>query len=388
MRTWLVEGATSVLLFVLLVPLATGPFLGFVYRRYRWAAPAPTAVAALSGLYACAVVAFTTFPLPRDPLKACRYQDQFDYWQLTPFASLDDVVTTFREVGVLQGLMSGAFLQVFFNVLFFVPLGVAVAYVLRRSALTALVSGLGVSLLIEATQGTALWGLYPCPYRLADVDDLMTNTLGALLGWALGTLLHRVVPYRRPSPREDLAPPTTRRRVAAAVIDLTGLWVVSLAVGVGLALFALSAGREPSSYDDPLTVVTWVVGIIWLLVVPCLRSDRATPGQATVLLGVESSRERRPAPRWSMLVVVLVRWAPIVLFWGGSNGLLLLVATVELVTVWVRRDDRGLASVVARVVTRTHDAMATHDPRVHSTITTPLPKRWRGRRSPESDGER
>lgn len=54
---------------------------------------------------------------------------------------------------------------------------------------------------------------------------------------------------------------------------------------------------------------------------------------------------------------------------------------------WIRRDDRGLASVVAGVVTRTHDAMATHDPAVQSTILSPLPKRRDRRRAPKTDGD-
>lgn len=312
MRTWLVEGATSVLLFVLLVPLAIGPFLALVYRRYRWPAPAPTAAAALSGLYACAVVAFTTFPLPKDPLRACR-TGRGSHWQLTPLASLDDVSGAFRADGVVAGLTSGVFLQVVLNVVFFVPLGLVLAYVLRRGLVTAVLAGLGLSLLVELTQGTALWGLYPCPYRLADVDDLLTNTLGAVIGWCLGALLRRALPYRRPPAREDLAPPTMRRRIAAAVIDLTGLLVLSLAIGVGLALLALGSGRDLGVYDDAFTVAAWALGVGWLLVVPWVRSDRATPGQAVVLLGVESSRARHPAPRRAMVVVFLVRWVPLLL---------------------------------------------------------------------------
>jgi hypothetical protein len=42
--------------------------------------------------------------------------------------------------------------------------------------------GLAVSLLIELTQLTGVWGVYPCAYRLFDVDDIVTNSFGALLG--------------------------------------------------------------------------------------------------------------------------------------------------------------------------------------------------------------
>ena len=60
---------------------------------------------------------------------------------------------------------STAFLQIAFNVLFFVPLGFLIAYALSRGIGTALLAGFGVSLLIESTQGTGLWGLYPSGCR-------------------------------------------------------------------------------------------------------------------------------------------------------------------------------------------------------------------------------
>ena len=46
----------------------------------------------------------------------------------------------------------------------------------------ALLGGFGMSLFVETTQLTGTWGLYACSYRVFDVDDLMTNTLGAVLG--------------------------------------------------------------------------------------------------------------------------------------------------------------------------------------------------------------
>ena len=49
----------------------------------------------------------------------------------------------------------------------------------------AVLGGFGLSLTVELTQLTGLWGLYPCPYRQFDVDDLILNTTGVALGFAL-----------------------------------------------------------------------------------------------------------------------------------------------------------------------------------------------------------
>ncbi|MHC2186122.1 VanZ family protein [Rathayibacter agropyri] len=80
------------------------------------------------------------------------------------------------------------------NVLLFVPLGALVAAQLppRRRLLAALI-GLGVSAVIETAQ--LLW----LPTRVADVQDLVSNGSGSLLGALLTVLLIR---YPR-RPRKD-----------------------------------------------------------------------------------------------------------------------------------------------------------------------------------------
>ena len=47
----------------------------------------------------------------------------------------------------------------------------------------AVLFGSGLSLGVELTQLTGIWGLYPCPYRQFDVDDLILNTGGVVLGF-------------------------------------------------------------------------------------------------------------------------------------------------------------------------------------------------------------
>lgn len=70
------------------------------------------------------------------------------------------------------------------NVLFFAAPGAALAALgapLWAAALFAAALTLG----IETAQATALFGLYPCPYRTFDVFDLLLNVLGVLAGFGL-----------------------------------------------------------------------------------------------------------------------------------------------------------------------------------------------------------
>ena len=91
--------------------------------------------------------------------------------QLNPFEFIHDIRTD-GITGVMQLAM---------NVVFFLPLGYFMKRVFRWKFVTALPAMFLTSLLIETTQLTGIWGIYPCAYRLFDVDDLITNTLGGIL---------------------------------------------------------------------------------------------------------------------------------------------------------------------------------------------------------------
>lgn len=68
------------------------------------------------------------------------------------------------------------------NIVFFIPLGVALPVLWRRftSLKATIIYGFGFSLLIEIAQLFTL-------HRQTDVNDLLMNTLGTLLGWLLVT---------------------------------------------------------------------------------------------------------------------------------------------------------------------------------------------------------
>ena len=79
------------------------------------------------------------------------------------------------------------------NVLLFVPLGFLLPVLWKRfrSFLWTALFGLGFSLSIELLQ------LFT--FRATDINDLMTNTAGTILGWCLARLILKLFPSIRPS---------------------------------------------------------------------------------------------------------------------------------------------------------------------------------------------
>lgn len=248
-----------------------------------------------------------------------------------------------------------------FNVVLTVPLGVYFRRWFRRGLWTTALAGLGLSLAFELTQLSAVWGLYPMPYRQFDVDDLIANTAGAVLGWVLAPLVV-LLPARH---RHDDVPvpgrPSVPRRLTAVVVDAI-CWVAAYLV-VLLMVVVVTAGVEYDAGTVAVSVWTLTFGLVFVLV-PAL-ADGATPGRALLRLGVRDSTGAG-VPWWRYLVREVVLWWPVavvpdVAWWvhdavpdrpgatlavvvGAPLGWLLLLGLIAL----ARRDRRSLPDLVAR----------------------------------------
>lgn len=110
-----------------------------------------------------------------------------------PFNSVAEILAVHAQGTTgLALLLSWPTLQLASNIVLFVPLGAILRGVFRLDTTTALALGVMLSVLIEATQYTGAWGLYPCGVRIADVDDVFANSLGAWIGALLAPLLTRL----------------------------------------------------------------------------------------------------------------------------------------------------------------------------------------------------
>ncbi|TKG73206.1 VanZ family protein [Prauserella endophytica] len=163
------------------------------YARFGRVLPKRIAVTAGVTLYACLAVAVVLLPLPgpgTPPLAQTV--------QLVPFQWVTDIGTELAKhhEPASAALFTQTFQQLAMNVLLFVPLGIFARMLWRQGAARTVLLGFGASLLIEFTQVTANFGTAPQVYRIFDVDDLMSNTAGALLGWIAAALF---VALRGPS---------------------------------------------------------------------------------------------------------------------------------------------------------------------------------------------
>lgn len=195
---------TAVLLFPLIAALITAPFLVYKYRKVGSVPWLHAAVVYSFVFYLMCAYFLVLLPLPADRTAVVAYAQTP---QLVPFqfihsflaettARLDDPSTW------LAALCDPYIYEAFFNVLLLVPLGAYLHYYFHRPWWQALLIGFCVTLSFETTQLTGIWGIYEHPYRLFDVDDLMTNTLGCMVGFWLAGPVMRVLPDVRVAARQ------------------------------------------------------------------------------------------------------------------------------------------------------------------------------------------
>lgn len=206
------------------------PFVAVSYRRRGRLSLGRMLLWFAALVYFLAIWTYTLLPLPDPESIRC-------VGMVTdPMEMVRDVRKAIAAPG--STLTNPAVLQLAFNVLLFMPLGFFLRVLGGRGIVVALLVGFGLSLFIETTQLTGVWGLYPCAYRFFDVGDLITNTTGALLGSILALVVPRAHHGLAPAPDADLPRPVTRgRRALAMLCDGIGFLLVSFTASVATQLF-------------------------------------------------------------------------------------------------------------------------------------------------------
>lgn len=86
--------------------------------------------------------------------------------------------------------------QVLYNLILLLPFGLYLRYYFKCDFKKTVLLTFLFSLFFELTQLSGLYGIYPRAYRLFDVDDLMINTLGGILGFFIAGLAMKILPSR------------------------------------------------------------------------------------------------------------------------------------------------------------------------------------------------
>ena len=174
----------GLLIFPFIAAVFTLPYALYHYNKYGSVSKLRTLIIYSFILYM--LIAFFMVCLPLDHLNLIPFRQIWLYWRNRPI-NLDTLIAYAQSMSLWQLL---------FNILLTVPFGVYLRYYFKQSLLRTILFSFLLSLFYETSQLTALFGLYPGPYRLADVEDLICNTLGGVVGYQIAYVFMVILPSR------------------------------------------------------------------------------------------------------------------------------------------------------------------------------------------------
>ena len=189
---------TSFFLFPFLALLITLPYFLIQYRKYGSVSKLRIIIIYTFILYLLNAYFLVILPLPSFEEVSKLITPRM---QLMPFDFVKNIIqnsgfSIFELSTYIKLLKTPAFYQVGFNLLLFIPFGMYSRYYFKNDFKKTLLLSFGLSLFFEITQLSGLYGIYVRGYRLFDVDDLIINTLGGIVGYFLIKPLLKALPSR------------------------------------------------------------------------------------------------------------------------------------------------------------------------------------------------
>lgn len=212
------------------------PFLIYYYRKYGSISFFRFILFFSFFFYLLCTYFLVILPLP--PRSSVAHYTSV-YYNLKPFYFVSDFITSdvFDPKNISSFLLifkNSRYLEAIFNILMVIPFGIYLRYYFKCGFFKTLFLSFCLSLFFELTQLTGLYFIYPRPYRLCDINDLINNTLGGVIGFVICPLLSFFLPSRDKLDMKDYIKGSyvsIGRRTIALVIDYSLIICLSAVYG-------------------------------------------------------------------------------------------------------------------------------------------------------------
>ena len=204
LRPYFLPIISSAVIFPFIVFLISLPFAVYCYRRFGRLSVLRTIIIYSFIFYVMCAFFLTALPLPPRDKVAAMARIHINW---IPFSNFYRGICTHgfdpKNLGSILSLAlwkrylnSSEFFQILANVIMLIPFGMYLRYYFQCSRKKTIFLSFLLSLFFELTQLSGLFFIYSQPYRCPDINDLMTNTLGGWIGYAITPLFLWILPTR------------------------------------------------------------------------------------------------------------------------------------------------------------------------------------------------
>lgn len=330
----------AMVIYPMIVVLFTVPYIAWSYHKYGSVLSLRVLIVYSFLLYLLCVYCLVILPLPT-PEKAATLHGHKA--QLIPFSFLADIVKQAeiqpgQPASWLHIFTGSAFWTTIFNLFMTMPFGVYLRYYFCYHWRKTLQLSFLLSLFFELTQLSGLYFVYPGSYRLFDVDDLIVNTAGSMIGFALAGPVSRLLPTRQELDTVSFqrgASISFTRRVFAFLADMACLIFASCILAVFVVPFGIALS------------IQWlpVLFLLYFGLLPAFCHGQ-TPGKRLTRMKIVQANKRHsalvsifssvwPADNWSGRSAVLLEPATIHSDGCIASGQLSITRTAWIIDRWV-----------------------------------------------------
>ncbi len=284
---------TAVIVFGIVAVAIWIPWLIYTYRKYGYL-PLSVLVISFSFIfYSLAAFFLVILPLPATRDTCAMQAPNTQHYSLIPFKFIEDTLKgnwldIKNPATYVLLFKQPAFYQTFFNFLLLLPLGVYLRYYLVEKAYwwKATIVLFCTTLFFEITQLTGIYGIYNCAYRLFDVDDLMMNTFGGVIGYFIAPAVLAVFPSKK-----------TIEERAAYLVKKDEVKPMSVLLAILIDLFLVDLSRQWimvfTKHDEVTSfIVTTILLIVFLVLIPIIWNGR-TLGTAVMRFRYSSKLSKK-----------------------------------------------------------------------------------------------
>ena len=188
---------TACVFFPIIAFLITLPYIIYNYNKFGSILLIRTILIYLFVLYLLSAYFLIIMPLPS--IKSVLHMTT--KVQLVPFHLVERIINTvhfnYKDMSTYINILKNAYVyQSIYNLFLMMPFGLFLRYYFKCNFKKTVLFTFLLSLFFELTQLTGLYFIYPNAYRLFDVDDLIVNTLGGIIGYLITPLFTKLLPSR------------------------------------------------------------------------------------------------------------------------------------------------------------------------------------------------
>lgn len=272
---------TACIYFPFIALLFTIPFILHQYHKYGSINKLRVIIVYSFILYLICIYFLVILPLPNIKTMTPPKDNMI---RLIPFGFILDIIneTTFRfnvPSTYLKSLIDPCIYTVVFNIIMTIPFGIYLRYYFKLEKKKIIMFTFLLSLFFEFTQVSRLYFIYPYQYRVFDVDDLITNTFGGVVGYYLSHFIVRFLPSRDKIDKDSYM----------AGVKVSGLRRISLFCFDFALCFLITANSIVLTNKNFMFLVIFIV---YYMLIPLLFKEKQTLGSKFLNVKVEYRKYR------------------------------------------------------------------------------------------------